>query len=424
MKFRVTWFIVCAVLYATSSAYSGVGSTSLLHPILIVPGDGGSQIEARLNRSKSVHWWCANNADWYDLWLNIEQMVPVAVDCWEENIKLQYNFADHSTSNSDGVETRIPGFGTTFPVEYLDKSKRDVGIYFADIVNKLVDQGYVRDKNIRGAPYDFRKAAHEQKEYFIQVKILIEEMYRKNGNIKVVLLTHSMGSIMMLHFLHSQTQRWKDQYLRSFVSLAGVWGGTVDSVKVFAMGDNLGSRFLSAKNLLWEQTCPSLAWLLPSRDFWGEEEIFVSTPDKNFTRSDLPEFFNAVSPRLGPAFQAMANDTKDILAGLEAPRVELHCIHSTKVPTIERLNYRPGYYPAYDPDLVTGDGDGTVNIRSLEACLKWKTEQEQPVFHKKFQGLSHLGMLRAATLIEHVAHVVADINKPLNTPHHVQIDVV
>ena len=36
----------------------------------------------------------------------LEQMVPVAVDCWEENIKLQYNFADHSTSNSDGVETR------------------------------------------------------------------------------------------------------------------------------------------------------------------------------------------------------------------------------------------------------------------------------------------------------------------------------
>jgi hypothetical protein len=38
---------------------------------LLVPGDGGSQIEARINRTDSTHWWCYNHSDWFDLWLNI-----------------------------------------------------------------------------------------------------------------------------------------------------------------------------------------------------------------------------------------------------------------------------------------------------------------------------------------------------------------
>ena len=40
-------------------------------------------------------------------------------------------------------------------------------------------QGYVRGKNLHGAPYDFRKAANEQGEYFDRLKILVEETYSK-----------------------------------------------------------------------------------------------------------------------------------------------------------------------------------------------------------------------------------------------------
>ena len=73
-------------------------------------------------------------------------------------------------------------------------------------------------------------------------------------------------------------QAWKDQYVRSLVSVAGVWGGTARAVKVFAVGDNLDSWFLNEKNLLWERTNPSLAWLMPSADFWTDDEVsFITT---------------------------------------------------------------------------------------------------------------------------------------------------
>ena len=65
--------------------------------------------------------------------------------------------------------------------------------------------------------------------------------------------------------------------MRSLVSVAGVWGGTARAVKVFAVGDNLDSWFLNEKNLLWERTNPSLAWLMPSADFWTDDEVSLNT---------------------------------------------------------------------------------------------------------------------------------------------------
>lgn len=48
-----------------------------------VPGDGGSQVEAKLNRSSVVHYICAKASDdYFNLWLNMELLVPVVIDCF------------------------------------------------------------------------------------------------------------------------------------------------------------------------------------------------------------------------------------------------------------------------------------------------------------------------------------------------------
>ena len=103
-------------------------------------------------------------------------------------------------------------------------------------------------------------------------------------------------------------------------SIAGVWGGTARAVKVFAVGDNLDSWFLNEKNLLWERTNPSLAWLMPSADFWPDDEVLVETDQKNFTRTNLHEFFEALEE---PNMSMMVEDTKPLIAGLTPPGVEV-----------------------------------------------------------------------------------------------------
>ena len=56
------------------------------------------------------------------------------------------------------MDTRIPGFGQTFSIEYLDPNTKfwSVTNYFHDMVQHFVDKGYVRGKSIVGAPYDWR----------------------------------------------------------------------------------------------------------------------------------------------------------------------------------------------------------------------------------------------------------------------------
>ena len=76
----------------------------------------------------------------YDLWLNINEMLTLMVECWAENVALEYDPDTRTTHNIAGVETRIPGFGNTTTVEWIDKSMRDFSIYFAEIVAKLLPQ--------------------------------------------------------------------------------------------------------------------------------------------------------------------------------------------------------------------------------------------------------------------------------------------
>lgn len=88
-------------------------------------------------------------------------------------------------SNAPGVQIRVPGFGKTYSVEYLDSSKLaglcqraglglQAGVlahsrhgpapgaaapptgYLHTLVQNLVNNGYVRDETVRAAPYDWR----------------------------------------------------------------------------------------------------------------------------------------------------------------------------------------------------------------------------------------------------------------------------
>lgn len=123
-----------------------------------VPGDGGSQIDAKLAKPSVVHYVCQKNADWFNIWLNLELLVPLIIDCWVDNVRLIYNSETRKTENSPGVTTRIPGWGDPESVEWLDPTHASAGAYFKDIGNALVAGGYQRGLSIRGAPYDFRKA--------------------------------------------------------------------------------------------------------------------------------------------------------------------------------------------------------------------------------------------------------------------------
>ena len=77
-----------------------------------VPGDGGSQIEAKIDKPNRVSRLCVQKTDYYfTLWLNGWDLLPKAIDCWTDNMLLRYDPKTHKTFNNDGVDIRVPGFG-------------------------------------------------------------------------------------------------------------------------------------------------------------------------------------------------------------------------------------------------------------------------------------------------------------------------
>lgn len=68
-----------------------------------------------------------------------------------------YDNETNTYSNSQDIEVRVPGFGGTEDIEYLDPHRQ--APYFNTFVNYLTtNNGYERGKSIRSAPYDWRLA--------------------------------------------------------------------------------------------------------------------------------------------------------------------------------------------------------------------------------------------------------------------------
>ncbi|GAB0093285.1 phospholipase A2 group XV [Sergentomyia squamirostris] len=377
------------------------GDPTKRSPIVFIPGDGGSQVDAKLDKPEVVHYICQKHTnDFFNIWLNMELLVPLVIDCWIDNVKLYYDNVTRTTSNSPGVITRIPGWGHPETVEWLDPSHASAGAYFKDIGNALVSIGYERNVSIRGAPYDFRKAPNENTQWFVDLKTLIEETYTLNDKQPVTLVAHSMGGPMSLIFLQQQTREWKSKYIARMVTLAGAWAGSAKAVKVFAIGDDLGSFALSGKTMRAEQiTSPSLAWLMPSPLFWKPDEILVQTQSRAYTMKQLEEFFNDLQYRTG---WEMMQDTMKYMMNFSPPDVEVHSLYGTNISTVEKLYYRKSKNLDGTPELINGDGDGTVNLRSLQASTQWRDLQKQKVYTMELPGVDHMAILSDSRVIKYI----------------------
>ncbi|KAM8890932.1 lysosomal phospholipase A and acyltransferase [Spinachia spinachia] len=372
-------------------------------PVVLVPGDLGNQLEAKLDKPSVVHYICYKKTDsFFTLWLNVELLIPLAIDCWVDNIRLIYNRTTHSSSSPPGVEIRVPGFGQTYSVEYLDPSKRSVGMYFFTLVQAMVQWGYTRDDDVRGAPYDWRKAPNENKEYFLALQKMIEEMAHKAGG-PVVIIAHSMGNMYTLYFLNQQPQAWKDRYIKDFISLGAPWGGVAKTLRVIISGDNNRIPVISSLKIRSQQrSAVSTTWLIPNANSWPKDKVFVQTPTTNYTVLDFKQLYTDIGFEDG---WWMRQDTEPLVAKLTAPGVAVHCLYGSGVATPEAYKYSEDF-PDVEPTVVLGDGDGTVNLWSAVQCGRWVGQQKQPVTLLELPANEHVDMLLNITTVAYLKKVL------------------
>ena len=152
-----------------------------------------------------------------------------------------------------------------------------------------------------------------------------------------------------------------------------------------------------------QRSMPSTAFLMPSDKFWDASEPLVITEKRNYTVADYKDFFKDIGFEDG---YEMRLDTQNLIRNLTPPNVPVHCLHGSSLPTPAGFIFPPGTFPDTYPIVKNGNGDGTVNMRSLLGCLQWKKTQKQPLKHVVIPKAEHMDILRSSQVSKYIINVL------------------
>jgi lysophospholipase-3 len=202
--------------------------------------------------------------------------------------------------------------------------------------------------------------------------------------------------------------QWKKKYIKAFIPVGAPFGGALKALGAILFGSPLetvvshvsklstvGKPLASViklpilKNVIPTllrtlfRTFPSIAFLIPRADIFGNKEL-VKTSWKSYTAHNYKRLYKAIVDPIG---WEMYQPTLAINAGYRNPDVPTYCIYGTGKKTAEQYVYK-SYLPWGLPHTIKyGNGDGTVNLESLEVCHRWTKNVDI------FEGLGHTSIL-------------------------------
>ncbi|RWR77944.1 lecithin-cholesterol acyltransferase-like protein 1 [Cinnamomum micranthum f. kanehirae] len=411
----LVWVVAMALMLQSCHVWSG---SSNLYPVVLVPGSGGNQLEGRLTeayRPSSLVCRRWDHGRWFRLWFDPSVIVGPLTKCFAERMTLYYDPALDDYRNAPGVETRVPYFGSTQSLLYLDPHLKHITAYMAPLVESLEELGYIDGHNLFGAPYDFRYGlaaeGHPSRvgtQFLNNLKQLVENASSSNGGNPVIIVSHSLGGLFVLHLLNRTTPSWRNKFIKHFIALSAPWGGTVQEMLTFASGYTLGVPLVEPLLVRGEQrSSESNLWLLPSPKLFGRKPLVIAQ-NRSYSAFDMPEFLEDIGFKEGVyPYKARILPLMDRLI---MPEVPVTCIIGSGIKTPETLFYgREGFDK--QPDIIYGDGDGTVNMVSLLALESlWSNVTRQPFKVTKIPQVSHTSVLNDDLALREIVREITDIN--------------
>jgi lysophospholipase-3 len=332
----------------------------------------------------------------------LKLLAPGVYECTLDNLRLKYESTTGKHIPSDGVLTRVKG-------EHLDVEEFDpasdytltgaFGSFDADLhwgqpgwgLDQYLQMiGYTPYVNLWHAPYDFRKSSVDfvEKDY-PRLKALTEHVYQLNGNKKVAFAGVSMGGPYLSSFMLylDQFPGWKEQYVDSMYTFAGVFGGAIYNLGTLIFGETYGIPYIDAavfQRMYKSWGCGT--WLTPME---GNENDRVTVRVKElddsiteYTVDQLKDFFESV-PDLADSMKMKRdyfneNTGNRVHQPYHDPGVKVHCFMNADTPTYDVIELDRSNIQAFDTEhngemTAHGEftGDGVANYPELAVCRDW-----------------------------------------------------
>ncbi|KAG9390370.1 Lecithin [Carpediemonas membranifera] len=286
---------------ATDIVSSIISNTDgVKHPILFVPGLFGSQLEWKLDPTKTA---CnkTTKGTYEQCWIHVSDLLPGQDTCWVQNNVLGLS-ADGITTPRDGVETRVAFWPLVKSVEYLTDTRvvKNVAYYGHNLFKLLRAAGYEDNKTYLAHPYDFRASPLEYYQpggVLDKFATLVEHLYATNGNTPVDIVAHSMGCLVTTLSLGQQTQAWKDKYIHHAYLAGPPFGG---APKLAGAVINAPHEFPLVPPVYASEATfiPALStwcggiWLAPDTGLLTKDTHLITHAGREYKLSDMGLFLN------------------------------------------------------------------------------------------------------------------------------------
>ncbi|TVU21963.1 hypothetical protein EJB05_31635 [Eragrostis curvula] len=288
-------------------------------------------------------------------------------------MSLVYDSDANEFRNIPGVETRVPNFGSTV----FQRNPEHTDWCLEALKNELEHLGYRDGETLFGAAYDLRHAppipvqpSRVFARYFRQLTALIEDASRKQrqGLKKVILFGHSFGATVALEFARAAPPAWREKYIERLFLVAPLpASGFLQPLQYFISGSYLlyvPTTSDLAMRPMW-RSFESAIVNFPSPAVFGDAKPLVITPRRNYTARDTADLL--VDVGADDAVEPFRRRAVPIMRYFQAPMVPVTCVNgAVDNRTPEQLVYRDGDFDK-EPEVVYGDGDGTINLDSMLA---------------------------------------------------------
>lgn len=386
------------------------GDAKSLHPVVLVPGYAANQLEAQLTSAyepPTPVCGARKGKGWFRLWpINHTAMDdPHQATCFTDQMSVVYDAVADDYGNAAGVVTRAPFFASTRGL-----------IGWGPLVRQLEAVGYRDGASLFGAPYDFRysvaPSGHQSAEgarYFAALARLIERASSLNEDLPVVLVPHSLGCALAYQFLLGQPLAWRRRYVKRVVFVAAALGGFAEGMDILAAGMDLGLPNLARPSRIrLGRSQQSALWRLPTPMVFGDRPLVVAN-NTTYTANDIVEFLEAIGFPEG--VRPYVTRVLPMWEALPAPMVPVTSIIGVGVSTPETFVYgEEGFVGA--PEVVYGEGDGDINMVSLEAIEKeWSGVEGQVLKVLRLPGVHHTDFFSVGFALKKVVDEILNASR-------------
>lgn len=231
-------------------------------PIVFVPGLGAS---------------CIYDVNKLKIW------PPTINDVLHPNKKLKVNNLLEST-----IPTSMPNYIDTNTIKNIEIIKGELQYFF----KKRFGQTFVKKLKSDNYPvyafgYDFRIVPNPDyfDKLFLSFKESIENIYTNNSNKKIVIIAHSLGSLVINNFLNKSSNKWNKKYIDKIIFVNPPISGSISSLQLILI-DTI-DVFFKKINIQQIQNFGGLIWCLPDIKLY-KNILNIDGIDINLYKDFLP----------------------------------------------------------------------------------------------------------------------------------------